>query len=239
MRAQPIFRRAGGIMAEQLFIIPNLLFSVVIHEMAHGWMALRLGDTTARDAGRLTLNPIPHIDLFGSILVPLFSILAAGRVFIAWAKPVPVNPWNFRNLRQGDMLVSIVGPASNLCLALACSVMVILLGTIGPALPMQGIPFLQKFWEFLLKMFFGGVYLNVVLAVFNLIPVPPLDGSHVLASFLPDEIADRYRRLGFLGIFFILMLMRVPVFNAGFGNIIGAVFSPFHALMAHFLPLAS
>jgi Zn-dependent protease len=226
-------------MVEQLFIIPILLFSVVIHEMAHGWMALKFGDPTARDAGRLTLNPIPHIDLFGSILVPLFSILAAGRVFIAWAKPVPVNPWNYRNFRRDDMIVSLVGPVSNLCLALACSAVVILLGKIGPALPIQNVPILAKFWEFLLKMFYGGVYLNVVLAVFNLIPIPPLDGSHVLASFLPDEIADRYRRLGFLGIFFVIMLMRVPAFSAGFGNLIEAVFAPYHALMGLFLPFST
>jgi len=226
-------------MVEQLFIIPILLFSVVIHEMAHGWMALRFGDPTARDAGRLTLNPIPHIDLFGSILVPLFSVLAAGRVFIAWAKPVPVNPWNFRNLRRDDMLVSIVGPVSNLCLALACTVMVIVLGTIGNHLTTDSVPLFRKFYIFILRMFYGGVYLNVVLAVFNLIPIPPLDGSHVLASFLPDELADRYRRLGFLGIFFILMLMRVPAFNAGFGYIIGSVFAPFHTLMGYFVPLAA
>ncbi len=225
-------------MVEQLSIVPILLFSVVIHEMAHGWMALRLGDTTARDAGRLTLNPIPHIDLFGSILVPLFSVLAAGRVFIAWAKPVPVNPWNFRNLRRDDILVSIVGPLSNLCLALACTVMVILIGVTGSAVTNGSVPILAKFWEFMLRMFLGGVYLNIMLAVFNLIPIPPLDGSHVLASFLPDELADRYRRLGFLGIFFILILMRVPAFNAGFGYIIGAVFAPFNALMNHFLHLA-
>jgi Zn-dependent protease len=226
-------------MLEQLFIVPILLFSVVIHEMAHGWMALKLGDTTARDMGRLTLNPIPHIDLFGSILVPLFSILAAGRIFIAWAKPVPVNPWNFGNYRRDDMLVSLVGPVSNLCLALACSVMVILLGASAPAVMHRNVPILPQFWEFLMKMFYGGVYLNVVLAIFNLIPVPPLDGSHVLASFLPDELADRYRRLGFFGIFVIIMLLRVPAFSAGFGAVIEAVFAPFHALMGLFLPLGS
>jgi Zn-dependent protease len=226
-------------MIEQLFIIPILLFSVVIHEMAHGWMALRLGDTTARDMGRLTLNPIPHIDLFGSILVPLFSILAAGRIFIAWAKPVPVNPHNFGNYRRDDMLVSLVGPLSNLCLALACSIMVILLGASAPAVMHSNVPILPQFWEFLMKMFYGGVYLNVVLAIFNLIPVPPLDGSHVLASFLPDELAFRYRRLGFFGIFVIIMLLRVPAFSAGFGGVIEAVFAPFHALMGLFLPLSS
>jgi Zn-dependent protease len=225
-------------MLEQLYVIPILLFSVVIHEMAHGWVALKAGDPTARDMGRLTLNPIPHIDLFGSILVPLFSLLAAGRIFIAWAKPVPVNPYNFRNFKRDDMLVSIAGPLSNLCLALACSVMVIILGVAAPAVTGANITILARFWEFLMKMFYGGVYLNVVLAVFNLVPVPPLDGSHVLASFLPDELAERYRRLGFFGIFVILMLMRVPAFNAGFGSVIEAVFTPFHALIGYFLPLA-
>ena len=219
-----------------LLAIP-LLYSIIFHELAHGWVANRMGDPTARYAGRLTLNPIPHIDLFGSILVPLFSLLAAGRIFIAWAKPVPVNPWNFGNPKRDDMLVALVGPVSNLCLALACSVMVILLGTAAPALAESSVPLLPQFWEFLMKMFYGGVYLNVVLAVFNLIPVPPLDGSHVLASFLPDELAERYRRLGFVGIFFVIMLMRVPAFNAGLGYAIDAVFSPFHALMARFLPM--
>jgi len=225
-------------MLEQLYVIPILLFSVVIHEMAHGWLALRAGDTTARDMGRLTLNPIPHIDLVGSILVPLFSLLAAGRIFIAWAKPVPVNPYNFRDFKRDDMLISLAGPVSNLCLALACSVMVILLGVAAPAVAGTNVAILGRFWEFLLKMFYGGVYLNVVLAIFNLIPIPPLDGSHVLASFLPDELAERYRRLGFFGIFAVIMLMRVPAFNAGFGSVIEAVFAPYHALIGLFLPLA-
>src|SRR5258706_8774930 len=107
-------------MLEQLYILPVLLFSVVIHEISHGWMALRLGDTTARDLGRLTLNPIPHIDPVGSVLVPLLSLIAAGRVFIAWAKPVPVNPLNFSNYRRDDILVSVVGPFSNIVMALVC-----------------------------------------------------------------------------------------------------------------------
>jgi Zn-dependent protease len=145
----------------------------------------------------------------------------------------------FRNHRRGDMLVPLVGPVSNLCLALACSIMVILLGEIGPAVANRNVPLVPQFWEFLMKMFYGGVYLNVVLAVFNLIPVPPLDGSHVLASFLPDELAFRYRRVGFFGIFVIIMLMRVPAFGAAFGAVIETVFAPFHALMGLFLPLSS
>ena len=99
---------------DSLYILPILLFSIVVHEVAHGWMALRLGDSTARDSGRLTLNPIPHIDPIGSIAIPLLSYLSAGSVFIAWAKPVPINPANFRNFRRDDILVSIIGPFSNL-----------------------------------------------------------------------------------------------------------------------------
>jgi Zn-dependent protease len=110
-----------------LYVLPILLFSIVVHEVAHGWMALLLGDTTARDSGRLTLNPIPHIDPIGSIAVPLLSYIAAGSVFIAWAKPVSVNPANFRNFRRDDILVSLVGPFSNLLVAFCCAVFFILM----------------------------------------------------------------------------------------------------------------
>jgi Zn-dependent protease len=106
---------------ENIYIVPILIFSVVIHEMAHGWVALRCGDTTARDLGRLTLNPIPHIDFFGSILVPLLSIITTGRVFIAWAKPVPINPGNFSNYKRDDSLVTAAGPFSNLLTAFICA----------------------------------------------------------------------------------------------------------------------
>ena len=121
-------------MIEQLPVIPILIFSVIIHEVAHGWMALRLGDPTARDMGRLTLNPLPHIDLIGSVLVPLMSLAAAGHVFIAWAKPVPVNPMNFHNPRRDSVLVSAVGPVSNFLLALLCGFVVIALGVARSAL---------------------------------------------------------------------------------------------------------
>lgn len=226
-------------MTEHLSIVPILLFSVIIHEMAHGWMALRLGDPTARDAGRLTLNPIPHIDIIGSIIVPVLSLVSAGRIFIAWAKPVPVNPWNFRDFRRDDLLVSVVGPLSNLLLALACSIMVILLALVASAVANSNVRLLVEMWKFFMQMFLGGVYLNVGLAVFNLIPVPPLDGSHVLASLLPEEMAAGYRRIGFIGIFFILLLMRVPAFNAALGYVLDAVFTPFAALIRLVVPLPS
>jgi len=226
-------------MTEHLSIVPILLFSVIIHEMAHGWMALRLGDPTARDAGRLTLNPIPHIDIIGSIIVPVLSLVSAGRIFIAWAKPVPVNPWNFRDFRRDDLLVSVVGPLSNLLLALACTIMVILLALVASAVANSNVRLLVEMWKFFMQMFLGGVYLNVGLAVFNLIPVPPLDGSHVLASLLPEEMAAGYRRIGFIGIFFILLLMRVPAFNAALGYVLDAVFTPFGALIRLVVPLPS
>lgn len=217
-------------MLNQLYILPILLFSVVIHELAHGWMALKLGDPTAKAMGRLTLNPIPHIDLVGSILVPMFSLFVSGQVFIAWAKPVPVNPLNFSNYRRDDILVSVVGPISNLILAFICTVIFIILGFTGSLFSGSNSVVGQGF-DFLLSMFAGGITLNVVLAVFNLIPIPPLDGSHVVASLLPDDMSERYRSVGFYGIFIILILMRWQPFNFLFSTIISALTFPFFTLI--------
>ncbi len=200
---------------DTLYIFPILLFSIVVHEVAHGWMALRLGDPTARDLGRLTLNPVPHIDPVGSILVPLISYVATGTVFIAWAKPVPVNPANFRNYRRDDILVSVVGPLSNLVVAFVCVVLFILTDKLfGPSeLIAAGVS--QQAVSYLQKMFYAGIPLNIFLAVFNLIPVPPLDGSHVLASLMPEKAAMQYRQLGFAGILIVIILMRMaPVWHA-------------------------
>jgi Zn-dependent protease len=216
---------------ETLYIIPILLFSVVVHEVMHGYVALKCGDPTAKYMGRLTLNPIPHIDLFGSILVPLFSILVAGRVFIAWAKPVPVNPLNFRNYKRDSVLVSAVGPISNLFLALCCALFVIALLNLGDFFDSFNSELVKFAYEFLLKMFYGGIYLNIVLGVFNLIPVPPLDGSHVLASILPDRLGESYRQIGFFGIFIVIFLMRVPIFSNIFFSIVKAIAFPIEVLI--------
>jgi Zn-dependent protease len=216
---------------ETLYIIPILLFSVVVHEVMHGYVALKCGDPTAKYMGRLTLNPIPHIDLFGSILVPLFSILVAGRVFIAWAKPVPVNPLNFRNYKRDSVLVSAVGPISNLFLALCCALFVIALLNLGNFFDSFNSELVKFAYEFLLKMFYGGIYLNIVLGVFNLIPVPPLDGSHVLASILPDRLGESYRQIGFFGIFIVIFLMRVPIFSNIFFSIVKAIVFPIEVLI--------
>jgi Zn-dependent protease len=216
---------------ETLYIIPILLFSVVVHEVMHGYVALKCGDPTAKYMGRLTLNPIPHIDLFGSILVPLFSILVAGRVFIAWAKPVPINPLNFRNYKRDSVLVSAVGPISNLFLALCCALFVIALLNLGDLFDSFNSELVKFAYEFLLKMFYGGIYLNIVLGVFNLIPVPPLDGSHVLASILPDRLGESYRQIGFFGIFIVIFLMRVPIFSNIFFSIVKAIAFPIEVLI--------
>jgi Zn-dependent protease len=216
---------------ETLYIIPILLFSVVVHEVMHGYVALKCGDPTAKYMGRLTLNPIPHIDLFGSILVPLFSILVAGRVFIAWAKPVPINPLNFRNYKRDSVLVSAVGPISNLFLALCCALFVVVLLNLGNFFDSFNSELVKFAYEFLLKMFYGGIYLNIVLGVFNLIPVPPLDGSHVLASILPDRLGESYRQIGFFGIFIVIFLMRVPIFSNIFFSIVKAIAFPIEVLI--------
>ncbi len=223
--------------AENIYIIPILIFSVVIHEMAHAWVALRCGDTTAKDLGRITLNPIPHIDLFGSIIIPLFSIIATGRVFIAWAKPVPIDPRNFRNFKRDDTLVTIAGPISNLIIAFICvfgtAGMYYLVAAVNPAEGTFGFEFLN----YMLKMFYAGVILNVSLAVFNMIPIPPLDGSHVLANILPDELAMRYRSIGFMGIFIILALFNfVPGFSGIFVSVISFVAKPYLSLIQVLIP---
>ncbi len=220
---------------ETLYIIPILLFSVVVHEVMHGYVALKCGDPTSKYMGRLTLNPIPHIDLFGSILVPLFSILVAGRVFIAWAKPVPVNPLNFRNYRRDSILVSAVGPISNLVLALCCAFFVIVLLKLKGVFNSSDSELVKFAYEFLVKMFYGGIYLNIVLGIFNLIPIPPLDGSHVLASILPERLSESYRQIGFFGIFIIIFLMRVPEFSYFFFSIVRAIARPIEFLINIFV----
>lgn len=190
-----------------LVVAPVLLFSVIAHEIAHGYAALRQGDTTARDAGRLTWNPIPHIDLWMTVLLPLVLLWSTGTA-VGGAKPVPVNPRNFRNYRRGDIIVSLAGVATNLAIAVGSAILLLLVGALGRALP-QAVPVLAV----VQSVCFVGVLINASLIAFNLIPIPPLDGSHVVRHALPPAWAVTYQRIGFAGILILLLLIRTPLFD--------------------------
>lgn len=165
-----------------LIQIACLIMSIVMHEVAHGYMANWLGDPTARLADRLTLNPLRHIDPLGSVIVPAFLYLTNAGLLFGWAKPVPYNPYNLKNQRWGEALVAIAGPATNMILAIIFAVIVRMGAGFGVS-------------EAFLQLAAYIVYLNVLLACFNMIPVPPLDGSKVLASLLPYRLEMKYREL--------------------------------------------
>jgi Zn-dependent protease len=193
-----------------VYLLPVLLFSVIVHECAHGYVAEWWGDPTARMLGRLTLNPLPHIDLFGSILVPGLLLLSGSGILFGWAKPVPVTPQNFRDRRMGDITVSLAGPVSNVLLALAIAAGLAVAGLFWGA---QGVP------TAVLSLGYYGILLNLVLAVFNLLPIPPLDGSHVVANLLPRPAAYAYQSLGQYGLLIVFLLMFIP-------GLLGTIFLP-------------
>lgn len=179
---------------EILFQIIILLFSIVIHEVSHGTIANYLGDNTAKYAGRLTLNPLKHLDPIGSVIVPIFLILTTGRG-IGWAKPVPINPHNFRDKKYGSLKVALAGPGANLIIALIFGFLLRLSLFLG--FTPEPIYFTFSFI----------VLINLLLAVFNLIPIPPLDGSHILFSFLPYSMEKMKIFLSQFGIFILIFLI--------------------------------
>ena len=202
------------------FQIVVLLFAISVHESAHAWMANRLGDPTAKMLGRVSLNPIVHIDPFGTILVPALLVLFGFPAF-GWAKPTPVDSRNFKHIVRDDVLTAVAGPVSNFITAFlsVIAVAVIFHGTL------RGIP--QNFRGAdiggpLVQLFFSAITINVVLAVFNLIPLPPLDGSHVIRHFLSYESLKMYDRFGYFGLMMLMFVL--PMLNF---NIIGALISPF------------
>ncbi|MEI6971047.1 MAG: site-2 protease family protein [bacterium] len=183
-----------------------LAFSVIVHEVAHGYVAYRLGDPTAHLSNRLSLNPLNHIDPVGSIILPLLLVLSQSPVFLAWAKPVPVDPRYFRNPRRDDLLVSIAGVVSNMILAVMAAALFRLLE------PGQNDALSSFLWLF--------CAINVGLAVFNMVPVPPLDGSHVLAAILPASAARAYSQFSGFGFIIIIALMGLGVMSHVVGPII-------------------
>ena len=180
---------------------PVLLFSVVAHEYAHGAAALRQGDPTAYQLGRLTWNPVKHIDPFMTILLPIMTFLFGG-IILGGAKPVPVNPRNYRQYKRGDIIVSLAGVATNLVIALACVPLFVLLGMIGHATPAV-VPSLAIAQQMLIY----GVVLNLILIAFNLLPIPPLDGSHVMKYLLPPAWALKYQQIGAYGLLILILLL--------------------------------
>jgi Zn-dependent protease len=184
-----------------LLLAPVLLFSIVAHEYAHGEAAYRQGDDTAYMLGRLTLNPLKHIDPFLTIILPIMLISMGGPPF-GGAKPVPVNPRNYRNYRTGDIIVSIAGIVTNLALFVVCSLGFAMVGLIS-----RGVGELSGTLGVLQRMMWFGMWVNTGLAFFNLIPIPPLDGSHVLKHMLPPAAGMRFRQLYMLGIIPIMLVV--------------------------------
>ncbi len=190
-----------------LLVAPVLLFSVIAHEIAHGFAALRQGDRTALEAGRLSWNPARHIDPFFTILLPLMMLVGSAVAgvrgpVLGGAKPVPVDPRNYRHLRRGDIIVSLAGVATNLVIAVACAVLIVLTGLIG-----RSVPVLDATIGILQAMFVIGIQINAVLIAFNLLPIPPLDGSHVMKYLMPRALAVQYVRFGRYGLLVLVLLL--------------------------------
>jgi Zn-dependent protease len=197
-----------------IWAIP-VLFAITLHEVAHGWMARYFGDRTAEMLGRLSLNPLRHIDPIGTLLVPGL-LLAVGGPLFGWAKPVPVATSVLRNPRRAMVMVALAGPAANLCMAaLWCAVL-------GAIVRVNGNETLDG-W--IASMAQAGIWVNVVLAVFNLLPIPPLDGGRVLAGLLPPRLGARLERIEPVGLFIVLGL---SVFG-----LLGWLFDPAYHVMGH------
>ena len=186
-----------------IMIVP-LLFAVTIHEVAHGYVAYKMGDNTAMLAGRLSLNPIKHLDFFGSFFLPLLLKLTGSTIIFGYAKPVPVNFSNFRNYRKSTIYVSSAGVLANFALAIISGLLFQILTYFQP---LWHASFLKPFALDLYQMLGYSVLINLVLAVFNLIPIPPLDGSKILAMFLPVSLRLQYARIERFGMIIIILLL--------------------------------
>ena len=198
-----------------------LLFAITVHEAAHGWAAKRMGDPTAFDLGRVSLNPLVHIDPIGTVVLPLMLVLIGAPAF-GWAKPVPVNPYNLRHPRRDNLVISAAGPAANLLTSIGAMLLLLVLKfTVpgvraflqSPALFRAILP--QGFYPLqgLALILYFAVIINIYLAAFNMIPVPPLDGSGILLGVLSDRAATRYDKLRPYGFFIVLALLYLNVLD--------------------------
>ena len=205
---------------------PGLVMGVILHEYAHGYIAYRNGDPTAKNMGRLTLNPVAHIDLFGSIILPALLILFNSGIIFGYAKPVPINPSYFRNYRRGLRYTSLAGPVTNLIFAFAVGLVYglffyIFYKSTNLALNIATLGY--RSFELVRSIFQNAIYINVFLAIFNFIPIPPLDGSKIVASFLPDEAMHKYLSFGRFG--FILIFVLIYLGGSFFWAFISPVFN--------------
>ena len=197
---------------EYIYFFVILIFSIIIHEVSHGFVADKLGDPTARLQGRLTLNPKPHIDLFGSIILPLILMISHSPILFGWAKPVPFDPFNLKNPRKDSALISLAGPSANFIIAILFSIIARILVLIN----FSG-------FEFFYSLAVSTVLLNVVLGVFNLIPIHPLDGFKVVGGLLSEKQASEWYQLERFGIIFLLAFLFLPV---GGSNMLNLVLGP-------------
>ncbi len=202
-----------------------LLLAISVHECSHAWTANRLGDPTAKNMGRITLNPIAHIDLIGTVLIPLFIIISGSNFLFGWAKPVPVNPYNLRNQKKGTLWVSFSGPLSNMTLAVMATVFYHMFSFIPGAyfFTQEGISILEP----LMLIIMITIQLNIILAVFNLIPIFPLDGSGILMGILPAEKAILFERTKPYGFIILLFLF--------YTGILGKIMSPLYFIIIKLL----
>jgi len=197
------FTGTPPLLQDIILALPVLVFSLVAHEYAHGAAALRQGDDTAYMLGRLTLNPVPHIDPIMTVIMPALLLLVSGGSFaFGGAKPIPVNPRKYHHFKRGDIIVSAAGVVTNLLIAVACALLFVGLGVLAALLP--SIAFVADTAQ---RMMMWGVWLNLILCFFNLIPIPPLDGSHLFYYLLPPGLGAHYRALQRFGIVPLLALM--------------------------------
>ena len=196
-----------------VWILP-VLFAITVHEAAHGWVAYRLGDPTAKELGRLTFNPIPHIDPVGTVILPAVLLFLGGIVF-GWAKPVPVDPRRLKNMRRDMALVAVAGPGANLIMAVLWAVLLKIGLTTGN--------------EYLLAMGQAGIIINLVLMALNILPILPLDGGRILHSLLPGNLAEPYARSEPFGLFIVLGLL--------FTGVLGILMNPIIEVGLHIVHL--
>ncbi len=217
----------------KIFQFVILLFALSLHEAAHAWMASRLGDQTARMLGRVTLNPVKHIDPIGTLLIPLVTLFLSHGFLFGWARPTPVNTRNFKRIVRDDILTTLAGPGSNLAAAIACLLALVIvakttaagalgvkelamMGTIDPQL-MTASPIISP----MIILFYLGIWINLLLMAFNLIPLPPLDGSHIIRHMLPYNALKVYDSLGMISLILILFFG---------GPVIGVILRPAWAI---------